>query len=143
MVDTVWISPILASVFRWSSHTQYMSARPVNIIQGAFILRRPTWDALTEQDRASIDRITSEQSAKSQADFREDDEKAYKKLLTRGISTVEFADPEEWRAMGRKLRTKMIGRTYSKEMLERVEAITLRYADDAQRAQLDVGKRAP
>lgn len=129
MIDTVWISPVLASVFRWSSHTQYVSASAVNVIQGAFILRRPTWDALTAQDQAAIERITSEQSAKSQADFREDDDRTYKKLLSRGMQPVEFTNPEEWRAMGRQLRAKMIGRTYSKEMLERVEAIAKRHAD--------------
>ena len=129
MIDTVWISPVLASVFRWSSHTEYVSATAVNVIQGAFILRRPTWDALTEQDRASIEKITAEQSTKSQADFREDDERTYVKLLRRGNKPVEFTNPEEWRAMGRQLRAKMIGRTYSKEMLERVEAIAKRHAD--------------
>jgi TRAP-type C4-dicarboxylate transport system substrate-binding protein len=129
MVDTVWISPVLASAFRWSSHTEYVSATAVNVIQGAFILRRPTWDALSEQDRQSIERITAEQSVKSQADFRLDDEKTFEKLLRRGIKPIEFTKPEEWRAKGRELRAKMIGRTYSKEMLARVEAIAQRYAD--------------
>jgi TRAP-type transport system periplasmic protein len=129
MIDTVWISPVLASVFRWSSHTPYMSESAVNVIQGAFILRRPTWDGLSEQDRAIIEKITAEQSAKSQRDFREDDDRSFLKLQNRGIKTVPFKNPEEWRAAGRKLRVKMIGRTYSKEMLERVEAIAKQYAD--------------
>jgi TRAP-type C4-dicarboxylate transport system substrate-binding protein len=101
MIDTVWISPVLASVFRWSSHTPYMSESAVNVIQGAFILRRPTWEGLSEQDRAIIEKITAEQSAKSQRDFREDDDKSYLKLQNRGIRTVPFKNPEEWREAGR------------------------------------------
>jgi TRAP-type transport system periplasmic protein len=129
MIDIVWISPILASVLRWSGHTHYMSATAVNVIQGAFILRRETWDSLSDAERAAIEKITAEQSGKNQKQFREDDEKAFVKLQTRGMTPVEFANPEEWRAAGRKLRQAMIGRTYTKEMLARVEAITKRYAD--------------
>ncbi len=129
MIDTVWISPVLASILRWSSHTQYVSASPVNVIQGAFILRKPTWEALRAEDQAAIEKISAEQRVKTQKQFRVDDDKTYAKLLTRGMSAIEFSKPEEWRAIGKQLRTKMVGRTYTKEMLDRVEAITTQYAD--------------
>ena len=103
MIDTVWISPVLVGALRWSAHVQYMSASPATII--------------------------AEQSRKFQLDFRDDDERAFVKLQTRGITKVAFTNPEEWRAVGRQLRNKMIGRAYSKEMLARVESITKQYAD--------------
>jgi TRAP-type transport system periplasmic protein len=129
MIDTVWISPVLVGALRWSAHVKYMSASPATIIQGAFVLRRPTWDAMSKEDQEAMDRIVKEQSVKFQADFREDDERAFVKLQTRGITAVPFTNPEEWRAVGRQLRNKMIGRAYSKEMLARVEAITKQYTD--------------
>ena len=129
MIDTVWISPLLVGALRWSAHVQYMSASPATIIQGAFVLRRPTWDAMSKDDQAALDRIVKEQSGTTQQELRTDDEKAYVKLQTRGITAIPFNNPEEWRAVGRQLRNKMIGRAYSKEMLARVEAITKQYAD--------------
>jgi TRAP-type C4-dicarboxylate transport system substrate-binding protein len=129
MIDTVWISPVLASLFRWASHTQYMSATAVNVIQGAFILRRPTWEGLRPEDQKAIEKISTENSVTLQKQFREDDEKTYNKLLTRGTEAIAFTNPEEWRAAGRALRAKMVGRGYTKEMLDRVESIAKQYAD--------------
>lgn len=131
MIDTVWISPVLVGALRWSAHVQFMSASPATIIQGAFVVRRPLWDSLSKEDQATITRVVAEQSVKTQADFRTDDERAYVKLQTRGITAVPFNQPEEWREVGRTLRSRMIGRAYSKEMLARVEAITKRIPDDA------------
>jgi len=130
MIDTVWISPLLVAALRWSAHVQYMSATPATIIQGAFVLRRPTWDAMTKADQAALEKIVAEQSGKTQQEFRIDDEKAFIKLQSRGITAVPFNNPEEWRAVGRTLRNKMIGRAYSKDMLARVEAITKQYAEE-------------
>jgi TRAP-type transport system periplasmic protein len=130
MIDTVWISPLLVAALRWSAHVKYMSASPATIIQGAFVLRRPTWDAMSKADQAALERIVAQQSGRTQAEFREDDEKAFIKLQSRGITAVPFTNPEEWRAVGRTLRNKMIGRAYSKEMLARVEAITKQYAEE-------------
>ena len=129
MIDVVWISPLLVAALRWSAHVQFMSASPASIIQGAFVLRRPTWEAISKDDRAALERIIAEQSGKTQGDFRADDEKAYVKLQTRGITAIPFTKPEEWREVGRTLRNKMIGRAYSKDMLARVEAITKQYAE--------------
>lgn len=129
MIDVVWASPLIASILRWSSHIGYMSAQPVNVIQGAFILRRPTWEALRPEDQKAIEKISAEQLATTQKELRTDDDKTFRKLLTRGIVGVEFEKPEDWRKAGRDLRQQMIGRIYTKEMLARVEAITVKYND--------------
>lgn len=128
MVETVWISSVLSSVLRWASHTSYVSP-PVNVIQGAFVVRRAAWDALTDHERAVIEKISAKQLVETQRELRQGDETTYAKLIKRGMVLVEFTNVERWRAMGAQLRTKMIGRIYTKEMLDRVEAITKRYAD--------------
>jgi TRAP-type C4-dicarboxylate transport system substrate-binding protein len=129
MIDVVWISPLLVAALRWSAHVQFMSASPASIIQGAFVLRRQTWELISKEDQAALEQIIAEQSVNTQTEFRADDEKAYVKLQTRGITAIPFTHPEEWREIGKALRTKMIGRAYSKQMLDRVEAITKQYAD--------------
>lgn len=128
MIDTVWISSVLSSILRWASHTHYVST-PVNVIQGAFVIRRAAWESLTEQERSVIERISAKQLVETQRELREGDEKSYNKLVQRGMVPVEFTNIEKWRATGAQLRVKMIGRIYTKEMLARVEAITKQYAD--------------
>lgn len=129
MIDTVWISPVLATALRWTSKTSYVSARPMNIIQGAVVLSRKTYERLSPTDQEAIDRLTRENSQKAQERFRADDEKAYTKILQRGFTAVEFTNPEEWQKAGAQLRERMIGRIYDKALLARVEKIAGQYAD--------------
>jgi TRAP-type C4-dicarboxylate transport system substrate-binding protein len=130
MIDTVWISSVLSSVLRWASHTHYVST-PVNVIQGAFVVRKEAWESLHENEREIIQRLSAKQLVDTQRELREGDETTYAKLIKRGMILVEFAPVERWRQAGAQLRAKMIGRIYTKEMLERVEAITKRFPEDA------------
>ena len=129
MIDTVWISSVLAAILRWSSHTNYVSD-PVNVIQGAFVVRREAWESLNEHEREVIEKLSAKQLVETQKDLRKGDETSYAKLVKRGMVPVPFTNVDRWRAAGAQLRTKMIGRIYTKEMLERVETITKRYADE-------------
>jgi TRAP-type C4-dicarboxylate transport system substrate-binding protein len=127
MIDTVWISAVLGAAFRWSSQTQYVSATPVDVLQGAFLLRKASWEALSKEDQKVVEVVLADQTAKTQKQFREDDEKTFQKMQTHGSTAFAFANLKEWEDAGEKLRTHMIGRTYSKELLDKVEAITKRY----------------
>lgn len=129
MIDTVWISSVLSSVLRWASHTNYVSP-PVNVIQGAFVVRREAWDSLTDDERKVIERLSAKQLVDTQKELRDGDETTYAKLIKRGMVPVELAPLDKWRAMGAQLRNKMIGRIYTKEMLQRVETITKKYGDE-------------
>ena len=127
MIDTVWISSVLGVALRWASATQYVSSAPVNIIQGAFLLRRETWESLSKEDQSALDTVVATQAEKTQEQFRAGDDRAYARLLERGMKPVAFSKLAEWQDAGRKLRQKMVGRTYTKELLDRVEAITNTY----------------
>lgn len=127
MIDTVWISAVLAGAFRWSSKTEYVSKRPVNIIQGAFIMRAKTWNGFSKETQGVIAGLQDEAVARQQKRFRRSDESAYKKLFKRGFKGVDFENDEVWDAAGRKLRDKMVGRIYDRKLLKRVEGIAAKY----------------
>lgn len=127
MIDTVWISAVLAGAFRWSSKTEYVSKTPVNIIQGAFLMRRPAWEGLSKKAQDAVDKLSGEATSRQQRRFRRDDEKAYKKLFKRGFKGVDFESNAKWEAAGRKLRDMMVGRIYDRKLLKRVEAIAAKY----------------
>ncbi len=127
MIDTVWISSVLGAAFRWTSSTENVSASPVDVMQGAFLLRKQLWEGLSKADQAVLDKVVAEQSAETQKKFREDDERTYAKLQTHGVKPFTFLKQAEWEEAGTKLRLRMVGRTYSKELLDKVLAITNRY----------------
>jgi TRAP-type C4-dicarboxylate transport system substrate-binding protein len=129
MIDTVWTSPVLGAAFRWSSQTEYMSSTAVSVIQGAFIMRRASWDALSPEDQKAITDVVDATGADTQKQFREDDERTYKRLQERGVKPIAFDKPAEWDDAGRKLRAKLVGRSYTRELVDRVEAITKRFPE--------------
>jgi TRAP-type C4-dicarboxylate transport system substrate-binding protein len=129
MIDTVWISSVLAMAFQWHAKTDHVSATPVNIIQGALCVGRPTWDKLSAQDQSAIEELAKRSQRDVQKRFRRDDAKTYKKFLKRGFKTFTFEDEATWAATGKKLRDRMVGRIYDKALLSRVEAIAAKYAD--------------
>jgi len=129
MIDTVWISSVLAMAFRWHSNTKFISP-PVSIIQGAFSISRKTWDKLSADDQKAILDLNVANVGRFQKEFREADEKTFKRFLQRGFTLMPFKENNLWEAKGKELRDKMVGRIYDAALLKRVEAITSKYNDE-------------
>ncbi len=129
LIEVVWGSALTATLLRWHTHTKYVS-RPVGLLQGAFILRRGFWDALDARDRQAMLQMAKEDRTELQDFARDLDETIYKRLLKRGLVPVPFEDVPSWLQAGKKLRDKMVGRLYSRELLTRMEAIVQRFPDD-------------
>ena len=133
MIDVIWASAVLAAALQWHSGTHYLSERGLGFISGAFIFRRGAWDALKPDQQAAIEKLAVGQRDKSQAMLRGADDRAYKKLVERGHIPLRPDNEQEWWDAGNSLRRKLIGRIYTKELVERAEAIAKKYADASSR----------
>jgi TRAP-type C4-dicarboxylate transport system substrate-binding protein len=131
LIEVVWGSALAATLLRWHSHTRYVST-PVGLLQGAFVLRREFWDAMEEKDRQAMLLMAKEDRTELQDFVRDLDDTIYRRLLKRGLVPVAFEDLPAWLQAGKRLREKMVGRLYSRELLERMERIVLRYPDSPQ-----------
>ena len=135
MIDTFWGTAVIASALQWHRTAKYISARGMGFISGAFAIRRAAWDALPEAARQSMIELANEERRENQIDIRRDDELSFRKLLKRGYVGIQATpeDADAWWTNGHKLRERMIGRVYTRELVDRVEDIALRYADAEQR----------
>lgn len=135
MIDTFWATAVIASALQWHRTAKYISADGLGFVSGAFVFRRPAWDALPKVAQESMTKLADEQSRENQIDIRKDDELSFRKLLKRGYTgikpTPDTAD--KWWEIGHKLRKRMTGRIYTAELVEKAEAVALKYADDEQR----------
>ncbi len=129
MLDVVWISPVLGAQLMWASKTKFVSSMPVAVIQGAFLLRRPMWDGFSKADQDAVAKVMGEQFEKNRKDSRQDDVRVYDRLLHRGYQAIDFDDPKVWRDVGRKIAEGLIGRSYSREIFDRVEKIVKEHPD--------------
>jgi TRAP-type C4-dicarboxylate transport system substrate-binding protein len=128
-VDLVWSSPMLAMLFRWHNHLKYMSSTTFGFVITAFVLRRPVWDALSETDKIAFAKPGREIWGRYQRTMREYDQRVLQALQRRGMQTVQFAEQGKARAIGKRLRAKMVGRLYTNSLLQIVDQICTRYAN--------------
>jgi len=123
MIDSVWISPVLGAQLMWVQKTQYVSSNTAAVIQGAFLVRRATWEQISKGDQESALTVLHAQLDDFRKKMREDDVRVYDRLLARGVKPVEWDNVEKWREVGKQISTGLIGRSYTKEMFDRVQNI--------------------
>jgi TRAP-type transport system periplasmic protein len=128
LIDVIWGSAFTTTLMNWHGKMKYVS-EPTGLIQGATVVTRQFWDAIGERNQKITIETFEEERKKIQDEMRRADDAMYKRLLKRGITPVRFENVNEWLAAGKELRTKMVGRLYSREMLTRVENIIAKYPD--------------
>jgi TRAP-type C4-dicarboxylate transport system substrate-binding protein len=129
MIDVVWISSLMGAALQWHTGTHYISEQGLGFISGAFIIRRGAWDALPQNVKDSMLKMASEMREKNQIEARKADERAYKKLIERGHKPVKIDKLPEWQKIGETVREHMVGRIYTRDLLNKAESIAKQYAD--------------
>jgi TRAP-type transport system periplasmic protein len=127
-IDTYWATSVLATTLQWHRTSKYVSAEGLGFLSGAIVIRRPAWDALTEAGKKGVSDFFEERAAAIQQRIRDEDEKVSERLLHRGHAAMRVDDPAEWRAAGEQLRRQLVGRAYSKALVDRAEEIALKDA---------------
>jgi TRAP-type C4-dicarboxylate transport system substrate-binding protein len=129
MIDVVWGSALVSAALQWHSGTSYISERGLGFISGAFVFRRPAWDALPKNVQESMTLLSGERAQTNQIDVRKQDERTYQRLVQRGHTPMRAKNEKEWWDAGKSLRQRMIGRVYTKELVEKAEQIAAKYAE--------------
>jgi TRAP-type C4-dicarboxylate transport system substrate-binding protein len=129
MIDVVWGSALVSAALQWHSGTSYISERGLGFISGAFVFRRPAWDSLPKNVQDSMNKLSAERAQENQIDVRKQDERTYQRLIQRGHTPVRAKNEKEWWDAGKALRQRMIGRIYTKELVEKAEQISAKYAE--------------
>jgi TRAP-type C4-dicarboxylate transport system substrate-binding protein len=129
MIDLVWASSVLTVALQWHTATHYLSEQGLGFIGGAFVMRRPAWEALPEAAQKSMQEVAAEVKVKNQAEVRKADELTYKKLLERGHKPVQLENIQDWIKAGGQVREHMVGRIYTRELLTKAETIANQHAD--------------
>jgi TRAP-type transport system periplasmic protein len=128
MIDVVWVSAVLGAALQWHTGTHFITEQGLGFINGAFVIRRGAWDALPEIVQKSMLKLAADRREKNQIDIRKADERAYLKLVERGHKPVRL-QLDEWRKLGVTLRSRMIGRIYTQELVDRAQKIASQFPD--------------
>jgi TRAP-type C4-dicarboxylate transport system substrate-binding protein len=114
--------PLAVVALQWHTALKYMADKPSTYAIGALILRKSAFERMTPADREALLRGAKETGAKLVATVRRDNQRATKALAKAGIVTVVVPDETQARlvAAAAKVRGKLAGKLYSKEILDLV-----------------------
>lgn len=129
MIDVVWGSALVAAALQWHTGTTYVSERGMGFISGGFVFRRGAWEALPKNVQDSMIKLSNEQRQENQISLRKQDERTFQKLIARGHKPQKAKNEKEWWDAGKVLRQRMIGRVYTKDLVDKAEQIAAKYAE--------------
>jgi TRAP-type C4-dicarboxylate transport system substrate-binding protein len=124
MIDTVPASALAAVALQWYTRLKYMAKDNFGVIVGGALLNKEKFDELSEHDQKVLIETSVLAGRANDVVVRRTDQKAYNSLVKRGMIVVDTsAHKAEWDAVAKKARENLVGRVYSKSLLEAVEKI--------------------
>lgn len=122
MIDTAPASAITAVALQWYTRLNYVTKQNFSIIVGGSIIDKKIYAKLSPEDqKAFLDTGKRAALALDKIVMRDDD-RSYDTLVDRGLKEIDMSPHQsEWDAVAQKTRTDLIGRVYSKSLLEAVE----------------------
>lgn len=121
MVDTVIASPVVALGLQWFNNVQYMTKQADIALVGATLITNQQFNSMPPDCQQALIE-TGKLAHKKALELVESEEiAAYNELKARGIKEVDTAPhAAEWNKVYSDLRGQMVGRVFSKDLLERV-----------------------
>ena len=124
MIDTVPASALAAVALQWYTRLKYMAKDNFGVIVGGALLNKEKFEELTEHDQKVLIETSAAAGRANDVLVRKTDKNAYDALVKRGTIEVDTAAHKaEWDAVAKKAREDLVGRVYSRSLLEAVEKI--------------------
>lgn len=125
MVDYVINSAFGIVALQWHSKLKYVTEETNGVLLGALIISKKKWESIPEDVRNTLYKQIKENYEGDAGAIRQEDQKALDKLLQRGFVKTKYT-PEgkkQFDDLGKQVRERLAGRSYSKELLDRVMKI--------------------
>jgi TRAP-type C4-dicarboxylate transport system substrate-binding protein len=126
MIDAVVTSSLAAVALQWTAKLNFVTKRVLGPLVGGLVINNEKWASIPEDVRNTLLEMIRNNYEGDSKNIRKDDQRAYEKLLTRGYTATEFTakGESELKVYQKKARDSLVGRVYSKELLDRVMKIT-------------------
>jgi TRAP-type C4-dicarboxylate transport system substrate-binding protein len=125
MIDAIISTAIATVALQWHTKLNHVTKRTHGVLTGAMIMSKEKYDSIPAEVRATLEEQIKKNTEGDAKNIRKDDEKAYSKLLERGYTATEYTPEGEkaYNEMAKQVRDRLVGRVYSKDLLERVMKI--------------------
>ena len=122
-VDVVVGSATAVTALQWHTHVTHVIEQSRAILVGATVYDAADYHALSAADRTVLDATAAQAHARLQSQMRTGDDGFYTTLTAHGITPVAAtAHDAEWRQAAQRTRDALVGRVYSRALLDRALA---------------------
>jgi TRAP-type C4-dicarboxylate transport system substrate-binding protein len=122
LIDTFYGPPLAIVALQWFTKARYVSALPLTYVMGALVLSQQQWQKLSAEQQTLVRETVTKYNAKIVTTMRRHQQKALALLQTLGLQSVTMSDEElaTLQQVSANVREELVGKLYSRELLERV-----------------------
>lgn len=124
MINGVYGSPLSVIALQWFSRMKYVFALPLTNASGAVLISKKIFDTLTPADQKTMLALGDKYFRALTLQSRKENDQSIGILKKKGLSFTEPASPAvtaELEKSGEQARQALVGKLYSKELLDKVE----------------------
>jgi len=124
LIDSVYAAPLYAIALQWHEKTKFIYSLQMANASGAVLISKKRFERLSDEQKAIVREVSARRLQALNKRTREENRKAIDVLKKQGLTLTDPASPDEYRKheeAGVKARRELVGRLFSKELLERVE----------------------
>jgi len=125
MLTGVYGSPLSVIALQWFARMKYVFSLPITNASGAVLISKKTFDTLSKEDQKAMLELGEKHFRALTLQSRKDNEQSIGILKAKKLVFTDPAGPAviaEFEHAGEEARLSLVGKLYSKELLERVEA---------------------
>lgn len=124
MINGVYGSPLSVIALQWFARMKYVFALPLTNASGAVLISKKTFDSLSKEDQKTMLELGEKHLRALTLKSRKENEESVGILKKKGLIFTEPASPSvvsDLEAAGQSARVSLVGKLYSRELLEKVE----------------------
>jgi TRAP-type C4-dicarboxylate transport system substrate-binding protein len=123
-IDTFLAPPAVALALQWGSHATHMADTPVAILVGGSVISERVFQTLTPEQQAILTETGTQFHGLSRRNAIRAEQEAITALRGRGLTVVPMtpADIQEWRRIGREVRTRVASQIADPALVARAAA---------------------
>jgi len=124
MINGVYGSPLSVIALQWFAHMKYVFSLPLTNASGAVLISKKTFDSLSKEDQKVMTDLGEKYFRALTLQSRKDNEQSIGILKAKKLIFTDPASPAvaaELEKAGETARTSLVGKLYSKELLDKVE----------------------
>ncbi|MDH3600201.1 MAG: TRAP transporter substrate-binding protein DctP [Candidatus Tectomicrobia bacterium] len=122
LIDACYGTSLAVLAFQWFTKVQYRLSTPITRVMGAMLVTQQQWKKLSAEQQTLVRDTVRQYAAKADTAIRSYEQKALPLLKSTGIQAISLSadDVTHLQQRSEQLHQELVGKLYSKELLDQV-----------------------